>query len=184
MRRLSTSFMMLVLFACVARSAGLPTLSAGSVPAIDRMFQAAVDKAEIPGVVAAVTNKDQILYLKAFGKQDVARNIPMSTDTVFRIASMTKPVTSVGIMMLYEEGKLRLDEPAGSYLPAYKGREVIATFNEKDATYTTRPAKGEMTIRHLLAHTSGLSYPFTSPIVTAIQKKTGTDRCRSRIALS
>jgi CubicO group peptidase (beta-lactamase class C family) len=167
--------MMLVLCACIARSAGLPTLSAGSVPAIDRMFQAAVDKAEIPGVVAAVTNKDQILYLKAFGKQDVARNIPMSTDTVFRIASMTKPVTSVGIMMLYEEGKLRLDEPAGSYLPAYKGREVIATFNEKDATYTTRPARGEMTIRQLLTHTSGLSYPFTSPTILAIQTKTGKD---------
>ena len=65
----------------------------------------------------------------------------MSRDTVFRIASMTKPVTSVGIMMLYEEGKLRLDDPAGNYLPAYKGREVMATFNEKDATYTTRPAQ-------------------------------------------
>jgi methyl acetate hydrolase len=175
MRRLSTSLMMLVLSACIARSAGLPTLSASSVHAIDRMFQAAVDKAEIPGVVAAVTNKDQVLYLKAFGKQDVARNIPMSTDTVFRIASMTKPVTSVGIMMLYEEGKLRLDEPAGGYLPAYKGREVIAKFNEKDATYTTRPAHGEMTIRQLLTHTSGLSYPFTSPTILAIQTKTGKD---------
>ena len=84
MRRLSTSLMMLVLFACIARSAGLPTLRAGSAPAIDRMFQAAVDKAEIPGVVAAVTNKDQVLYLKAFGKQDVARNIPMSTDKIGR----------------------------------------------------------------------------------------------------
>ena len=99
----------------------------------------------------------------------------MSTDTVFRIASMTKPVTSLGIMMLYEQGKLQLDDPAGNYLPAYKGREVMATFNENDATYTTRPANGEMTIRHLLTHTSGLSYPFTSPTVLAIQTKTGKD---------
>ena len=175
MRRASTSLVILVLFACIARSAGLPTLSVSSAHAIDRMFQAAVDKAEIPGVVAAVTNKDQILYLKAFGKRDVARNIPMSTNTVFRIASMTKPVTSVGIMMLYEEGKLRLDDPAGNYLPAYKGREVIATFREEDATYTTRPAHGEMTIRQLLTHTSGLSYPFTSPTILAIQTKTGED---------
>ena len=91
-------------------------------------------------MVAAVTNKDQMLYLKAFGKQDVARGVPMSKDTVFRIASMTKPVTSVGIMMLYDQGKLRLDDPVSNYLPAYKGREVIARFNEEDATYTTRPA--------------------------------------------
>jgi CubicO group peptidase (beta-lactamase class C family) len=88
---------------------------------------------------------------------------------------MTKPVTSVGIMMLYEEGKLRLDDPVSNYLPAYKGREVIATFNEKDATYTTRPAKSEITIRHLLTHTSGLSYPFTSRTILAIQTKTGKD---------
>jgi methyl acetate hydrolase len=174
-RRTCTWLAILLLFGNTMRSAGLPTLDAGGVAAIDRMFQAAVDSAEIPGVVAAVTNKDQMLYLKAFGRQDVARGVPMSTNTVFRIASMTKPVTSVGIMMLYEQGKLRLDDPVGDYLPAYKGREVMATFNEKDATYTTRPASREMTLRHLLTHTSGLSYPFTSPAVLAIQTKTGRD---------
>ena len=165
----------LLFLAYTARPAGLPALDINGVAAIDRMFQDAVDKREIPGVVAAVVNKDRILYLKAFGKQDVARGIPMSTDTVFRIASMTKPITSAGVMMLYEQGKLRLDDPAGNYLPAYRGREVIATFNAKDATYTTRPANGEMTIRHLLTHTSGLSYDFTSPTVLAIETKTGKD---------
>ncbi len=158
-----------------ARMAGLPTLAASGAAAIDRMFQAAVDKGDIPGVVAAVTNTDQILYLQAFGKQDVANGIPMSRDTVFRIASMTKPITSVGVMMLYEQAKLRLDDAVGDFLPAYKGRQVMATFNAKDATYTTRPAHGEMTVRHLLTHTSGLSYSFTSPTVLAIQTKTGKD---------
>jgi methyl acetate hydrolase len=165
----------LLLSGLALRSAGVPTLDAGGAAAIDRVFQAAIDKGEIPGVVAAVTNKDQIVYLKALGKQDVARNIPMSTETMFRIASMTKPVTSVGIMMLVEQGKLRLDDPVSKYLPAYKDRPVIATFNEKDATYTTRPAKSEMTVRQLLAHTSGLAYPFTSPTVLTIQMKTGKD---------
>src|SRR5580765_2159082 len=146
---------LLVLAGCTARSATLPTLTTSGAAAIDRMFQNAVDSKEIPGVVAAVVNRDRVLYLKAFGKQDVGRGIPMSTDTVFRIASMTKPVTSAGIMMLYEQGKLGLDDPVGNYLPAYKGREVIATFNEEDATYTTRPAHGEMTPRQLLTHTSG-----------------------------
>ena len=175
MRRTCTWLAILFAFGINMRSAGLPTLDASGSAAIDRMFQAAVDSAEVPGVVAAVTNKDQILYLEAFGHQDVAKGVPMSNSTVFRIASMTKPVTSVGIMMLYEQGKLRLDDPVGNYLPAYKGREVMATFNEKDATYTTRPASREMTVRHLLTHTSGLSYPFTSPAVLAIQTKTGRD---------
>jgi methyl acetate hydrolase len=174
-RRTCTWLAILVALSNNMRSAGLPTLDASGIAAIDRMFQAAVDSAEVPGVVAAVTNKDQILYLKAFGHQDVAKGVPMSSSTVFRIASMTKPVTSVGIMMLYEQRKLRLDDPVGNYLPAYKGREVMATFNEKDATYTTRPASREMTVRHLLTHTSGLSYPFTSPAVLAIQAKTGKD---------
>jgi methyl acetate hydrolase len=153
-----------------------PTLSAKGAAAIDEMLQSAVDQREIPGVVAAITNKDQILYLKAFGKQDVAKNVPMSRDTVFRIASMTKPVTSVAVMMLVEQGKLRLDDSAGNYLPALKGREVIATFDEKDATFTTRPAKQEMTIRHLLTHTSGFSYSFTSPAILSLTRKTGKDQ--------
>jgi CubicO group peptidase (beta-lactamase class C family) len=175
MRRAGALLAILLLVGYTVRSAALPTLNTRGTAAIDRMFQAAVDKGEVPGVVAAVTNKNRIVYLEAFGKQDVAKGVAMSTDTVFRIASMTKPITSVGVMMLYEQGKLRLDDPVSSYLPAYKGREVIATFNEKDATYTTRPANGEMTIRHLLTHTSGLSYPFTSPTVLAIQTKTGKD---------
>ena len=175
MRRTYTLLAILSLLGCTTRSAGSPTLNASGVAAIDRMFQAAVDTGEIPGVVAAVMNKDQTLYLGAFGKQDVARGVPMSKDTLFRIASMTKPVTSVGIMMLHEQGKLGLDDPVGDYLPAYKGRAVISAFDEKDATYTTRQAKSEMTIRHLLTHTSGLSYPFTSPTVLAIQTKTGKD---------
>src|SRR3979409_1574012 len=117
MRRTGTLLAILLLVGYTARSAGLPALDASGAPAIDRMFQAAVDKGEIPGVVAAVTNSDRILYLKAFGKQDVARGVPMSKDTVFRIASMTKPITSAGIMMLYEQGKLRLDDPVTHYLP-------------------------------------------------------------------
>src|SRR5205809_2643980 len=175
MRRICTLLAILLLFGYTVRSAGLPALNGSGAAAIDRMFQAAVDKGEIPGVVAAVTNKDQILYLKAFGKQDVGQGIPMSTDTVFRIASMTKPITSVGIMMLYEQGKLRLDDAAGNYVPSFKGREVIVSFNEKDGTYTTRPAKQEVTIRHLLTHTSGLGYPFTSYTVLGIQQKSGTN---------
>ena len=85
MRRACTSLAIVLLLTCTAQPAGLPVLDLSGATAIDRMFQAAFDKGEIPGVVAAVTNKDRILYLKAFGKQDVARGIPMSRDTMFRI---------------------------------------------------------------------------------------------------
>jgi CubicO group peptidase (beta-lactamase class C family) len=172
MRRISISIAIVVALACAVGSAGLPALNSEGVAAISRMFQAAVDQGEIPGVVAAVTNRDRVLYLEAFGKQDAAGGVPMARDTVFRIASMTKPITSVAVMMLREEGKLRLDDPAAGYVPSLKGREVIESFNDADGTYTTRPAAREMTIRHLLAHTSGLAYPFTSRTVVAIQEKT------------
>ena len=170
------------------RSAALPTLSPSGAAAIDRMFQAAVDKGEIPGAVVAVTSGERVVYLKAFGKQDVASGVPMSTDTLFRIASMTKPVTSVGVMMLYEQGKLRLDDAAGDYVPAMAGREVIATFNKRDGSYTTRAAASPVTIRQLLAHTSGLAYSFTNETALALQQKSGSAistcrSCRSRHAL-
>src|SRR5262249_6615943 len=153
-------------------SAKLPTLRAGGAMGIDRVLQAAVEEGGIPGIVAAITNREQVLYLEAFGKQDVTHNVPMSRGTIFRIASMTKPITSVAVMMLCERGKLRLDDAAAGYLPSLKGREVIASFNEKDGTYTTRPAKQRLTIRHLLTHTSGLAYSSYSPILFGIEKKT------------
>ncbi len=175
MRRMHAVSTVLLLAGYTARSAGLPALSTRGSAAIDRMFQAAIDAGEVPGVVAAVTNKDRIVYLKAFGKRDVARGAPMAEDTIFRIASMTKPITSVGVMMLREQGKLRLDDAAGRYVPSLEARDVIAAFDEKDATYTTRPAKRDVTVRHLLTHTAGLSYPFTSGTVLAIQQRTARD---------
>ena len=161
-----------ILLLTASQSAGLPKLNTKGAAAIDEMFEAAIAKQEIPGVVAAVVNKSELLYLKALGKQDVGKNIPMAKDTVFRIASMTKPVTSVAVMMLLEQGKLRLDDAASQYLPALKGREVLATLNEQDGTYTTRPAKQEMSIRHLLTHTSGLGYGFANHTVAKLQEKT------------
>ena len=104
MRRIGAVTTIVLAFACTVGSAGPPALSANGAAAISRMFQAAIDTGEIPGVVAAVTNRDRVLYLEAFGKQDVARGVPMAKNTVFRIASMTKPITSVGVMMLVALG--------------------------------------------------------------------------------
>ena len=166
-------FSLVAFYPADSQTAALSALTPKGIASIDQFLADTVAKQQLPGVVAAVVNKERILYLNAFGKQNVGQNIPMAKDSIFRIASMTKPITSVAIMMLVEQGKVRLADPVSKYLPEYKGREVIASFNEKDGTYTTRPAKREITIRHLLTHTSGLGYDFTSPTVAALLKKTG-----------
>jgi CubicO group peptidase (beta-lactamase class C family) len=86
---------------------------------------------------------------------------------------MTKPVTSAAIMLLQQQGKLRLDDPASKYLPEFKDREVIANYNPADGSFTTRKASGEVLIRHLLANTSGLAYAFSNTMVGPLQQKTG-----------
>ncbi len=132
----------------------------------------------MPGVAVAVVNKDGLLYNEAYGKSRTLTGTPMAKDTIFNMASMTKPVTSVAIMMLVDEGKLKLDDEVATYLPKWKAPLVISKFNEADASYETRPAKRAITIRHLLTHTSGIGYGFSSPTLTKImakEKKTELD---------
>jgi len=134
----------------------------GNSTEIDAYLATVVRETKVPGMVGLVVDADGVLYANAFGRQDVANDVPMATDTIFRIASMTKPVTSVAVMMLVQEGDIGLDDPVSDYLPAFEGKEVIATFNAADKTYTMRPAAGPITIRHLLTHTSGLGYAFSN----------------------
>src|SRR5271165_3503082 len=132
--------------------------------ALSGQLSGAVSRGDTPGVVALLVGRDGVLYEGAAGKLDVANNIAMPLNAIFSIASMTKPVTSVAIMMLFEEGKLKLDDPVSKYLTGFDNLQVITKFNEKDATYETRPVKRPMTIRHLLTHTSGIAYGAFNPI--------------------
>src|SRR5881397_2671558 len=118
--------------------ADLPTLPAKGISEIDTLLQEAVRQGTVPGVVAIVTNKDRVLYHGAFGVMDTGKRKPMQKDSIFRIASMTKPVTSIAIMMLKEQGKLGLDDPVSKYLPAFQNREVISSFNPADAPWSLR----------------------------------------------
>ena len=154
-------------------TAAPPTLPQQGTAAISTVLKDATDRGDVPGVVVAVVNKDGVLYNEAFGKSSTLRNTPMTKDTIFNMASMTKPVTSVAIMMLMEEGKLKLDDEVAKYLPKWKDPVVITTFNEADASFETRPAKRAITIRHLLTHTSGIGYTFASPTLSKIAQKTG-----------
>jgi len=138
--------------------------SAAGKAVLSQQLSNAVNRGDTPGVVALVVGRDGTLYEGAAGKLDVGNNVAMPVNAIFAIASMTKPVTSMAIMMLFEDGKLKLDDPVSKYLTGFDNLRVITKFNEQDATYETRPAKRPMTIRHLLTHTSGIGYGFTNPI--------------------
>src|SRR4051812_33408606 len=140
-----------------------PTIGDAGAAAIRTYLKAAVDRGDIPGAVALVTNRDRILFEDAVGVQNEAKQIAMRTDTIFNIASMTKPVTSVAIMQLVEQGKLRLDDEAGKYLPALNTLPVLTKVDAAAGTFATRPARSAMTIRQLMTHTSGIGYSFSDP---------------------
>lgn len=123
---------------------------------LDSYLQQHVDEGIIPGGVFYITHKGKPLYHKAVGNISEAR--PFADTDFFRIASMTKAVTSIAIHQLYEQGKLNFDDKLEKYLPAYKDPVVLETFNDEDGTYTTVPAQNPITIRHLLTHTSGIYY--------------------------
>ena len=131
---------------------------------LDEKLSAAVARGDVPGLVVMAATRDRILYQGVFGKAEVGRERPMTADALFRIASMTKAVTSVAAMQLYEQGRFALDDPAEKYLPELAHLMVFESFDNATGGYTVRPAAKKVTIRHLFTHTSGLAYGFTSPI--------------------
>jgi CubicO group peptidase (beta-lactamase class C family) len=156
----------------VAVTSAATSLAPQGAIALATFLRNATERGDVPGVVVAVVNKDGTLYHEAFGRSSTVRSTPMARDTIFNMASMTKPVTSVAIMMLIDEGKLKLDDEVAKYLPKYKNPVVISRFNDADGSYETRPARRAITIRHLLTHTSGIGYGFASPTLTNIMQKT------------
>ena len=139
-----------------------PVVNAQVVAALDHVLRSAVAEGHIPGAVALITSRDNILYRSSFGVMDPAGAEDMRPDAIFRIASMTKPITSVGILMLFEEGLLDLDDPASDYLPELTDRKVLVSVNAANSSLVTRPASRPITIRDLLRHTSGFGYSFAS----------------------
>lgn len=127
---------------------------------IDAMLLEAVNENSIPGAVALIARNGKIVYYKAFGMADNASDRALKRDDIFRIASQTKAITSTAVMMLWEEGKFRLDDPIEKYIPEFKEVGVLDTFIEADSTFTTVAPDKKITIRHLLTHSSGIGYGF------------------------
>lgn len=134
-------------------------MSTSRLQRMDAVINDYIAKGRQAGVGVMVVRNGQIVYHKAYGMDNVATKTPLKRDAIFRIASQTKAIASIGLMMLFEEGKFLLDDPISKYIPAFKNPKVLEKFNEKDSSFTTVPAKREITIRQLLTHTSGISYP-------------------------
>jgi len=133
-------------------------MSTERIARIDAMCNEAIDKGEVPGIVALVARQGKIVLYKAYGKADNQSGRNLKRDDIFRIASQSKAITATAVMMLWEEGKFKLDDPISKYLPEFKNPKVLKSFQYKDTTFTTTPASGEITIRQLLSHTSGIGY--------------------------
>src|SRR5262249_48630869 len=142
---------------------------ASKLSQIDALFEDHVSRKQIAGAVALVTIHGKIAYRKAFGSQDAEAGTPMSPETIFRIASMTKPVTSTAALILAEEGRIDLSDPISRYLPEFKFMRVAMPRPKLDAKkppagsgdeYDLVPAYRPITIRDLLTHTSGICYRF------------------------
>jgi len=163
-RRLSVSlFVCLFLLAIAAAAQDYPTakpesvgLSAERLDRISKAVQRSIDDKRIAGAVTVVMRRGQVAWIKAQGMQDREAGKPMRTDSIFRICSMSKPISSAAVMILYEEGKFLLEDPVSKYLPEFKNPKVLV--KPAGGTPYTIPATHEITIRDLLRHTSGLTY--------------------------
>jgi methyl acetate hydrolase len=160
--------------AAVASISGRAHAQEGASPParIDGVLRQAVDARDVPGVVAMAATDKGVLYEGAFGTRDLGQGPAMTLDTVFRIASMTKAVTSVAAMQLVEQGKLNLDEPVPSIDAAVGSPQVLEGFDAAGAP-KLRPAKRPITLRHLLTHTAGFSYEIWDPNTVRYVKTSG-----------
>ena len=159
--------------AFVALAGSASAQNSPGIAALDTALRGAVERKDVPGIVALVTDRKGVIYQGAFGVADVSTGRPLAADSMFRIASMTKPITSFALMQLVEQGKLGLDDPASKYLPELTNLQVIESFDTATGAYKLRPASRPATVRHFLTHTSGLAYPFTSATWRDLKPKEG-----------
>jgi CubicO group peptidase (beta-lactamase class C family) len=131
-------------------------LSSSRLERIKPIMQAYVDQGTFAGILTLIARQGQVAHLETFGWQDLESKRPISVDTLFRIYSMSKPITSTAVMMLCEQGKLRLSDPLSRYLPEFKDARVMVA--RPDGSYDLVPARREVTLHDLMTHSGGLSY--------------------------
>ena len=151
-------FLFLIAIGCTNTKSSY--LNSDRLKKIDDIILEDIKENKIPGAVVLVGNEDNIIFEKAYGIKNPETNEKYNTDDIFRIASMTKAITSVGILKLWEEGKIGLDDPIDKYIPKFENIEILESFNNEDTSYTSKISTKKITIRQLLTHTSGIGYGF------------------------
>jgi CubicO group peptidase (beta-lactamase class C family) len=152
----------------------MPTVSrAQQPPSLDAEMQRAVERKDAAGIVVMAADRKGLIYEGAFGVADIGEARPLKRDSMFRIASMTKAVTSAAAMQLVEQGRFAIEDPMEKYFPEFAKLQVFETFDPATGDYRLKPASRPVTIRHLFTHTSGLGYPFTSAILRDFKPRAG-----------
>jgi methyl acetate hydrolase len=142
---------------------------------IDEAMRNAVARKEVAGVVVMAADQKGIIYQGAFGVADIAEARPLQLDSMFRIASMTKAITSTAALQLVERGKFAIEDPVEKYLSQFAKLSVFDSYDGATGNYKLRPATKAVTVRHLLTHTAGLGYNFTDPIVRDFKPRPGEE---------
>ena len=163
----------------VGGAAALPFAANAQQPqssaAIDEAMRGAIARKDIAGIVAMAADRKGVIYQGAFGVADLGEARPVKLDALFRIASMTKAITSTAAMQLMEQGRFGLEDPVEKYLPQFAKLSVFESFDGATGAYRLRPATKAVTVRHLFTHTSGLGYPFTNPTVRDFKPRAGEE---------
>ena len=142
---------------------------------IDDAMRRAVERKDVAGVVVMAADRKGVIYRGAFGVADIDSGRPLQLDSMFRIASMTKAITSTAAMQLVEQNRFAIEDPVEKYLPEFAKLMVFESFDGATGAYRLRPATKPVTIRHLFTHTSGLGYGFTSPTVRDFKPRAGEE---------
>ena len=158
---------MLVLTQTAMRDHPVQSIDFERLERIDQAIESDIDAGKVAGAVALVVSNGEVVYHKSFGFADIDSQAPMRNDSIFRIASMTKAVTSVAAMILYERGEFRLNDPVSKYIPEFADMQVISSIDAEGNVTATVPATQPIRIIDLLTHSSGLGYPF---IPSKVQK--------------
>jgi len=152
-------------------SQSLPQISNKGIQVITHYLELKTNKRIVPGIVAVVANKKEIIYQRASGINSMVNKDSLRIDHLFTIASMTKAITAVAVMQLYEKGNIRIDDPIAEYLPELDSIGVIDQFNKQDTTFSIKHPSQPITIRHLLTHTSGIGYEWDNRVLNMINQK-------------
>ena len=151
-------FLVLLIIGCT--NSNNTKIDLNRLNSIEELITKDIEQNNLPGAVVLVGDDKGIVYKRAFGIKNPETQEKYKDDDIFRIASMTKAITSIAVLKLWEKGKIYLDDPIEKYIPEFKGVEIFESFNEKDSSYTSKQTTKKITVRQLLTHTSGIGYDF------------------------